>query len=282
MKVSKTVWVTGAGGLIGNYVVQTAPSGFSAIALTRQNLDLLDHSNVEERFQDEKPDAIIHCAAISSNPYCQEHPELAQKTNVETTRFLSSLAGSIPFIFISTDLVFDGKKGGYIESDPPNPLSKYGETKVEAEAHVLKNKKHTIIRTSLNGGTSPTGNRGFNEHLHQTIREGKTMTLFTDEFRSPISARETAFALWEVLNQNLTGILHLAGAERLSRFNIGSLLTDHWQEGKERILAGSLKDYNGPPRAADTSLCCEKLQSKLSFPLPRFSQWLMEHPTEPF
>lgn len=148
--------------------------------------------------------------------------------------------------------------------------------------HVMKNNRHTIIRTSLNGGRSPTRNRGFNEHLQQTIRDGKTMTLFTDEYRSPISAKETARALWEILNQNLTGILHLAGAERLSRFNIGRLLADHWQEGRDQILAGSLNDYKGPPRAADTSLCCEKLQTHLSFTLPRFSQWLQENPTAPF
>ncbi|HAO67562.1 MAG TPA: NAD(P)-dependent oxidoreductase [Verrucomicrobiales bacterium] len=282
MKASKRVWVTGAGGLIGNYVVQTAPTGCSPIGLTRQDLDLLDLSVVENRFRRENPDAIIHCAAISSNPFCQEHPQLAQRTNVETTQILSSFAESIPFIFISSDLVFDGKKGAYVESDSPNPLSKYGETKAEAEMHVMKNSRHTIIRTSLNGGKSPTRNRGFNEHLQQTIRAGKTMTLFTDEYRSPISAKETARTLWEILNQNLTGILHLAGAERLSRFKIGRLLADHWKEGRDQILAGSLNDYKGPPRAADTSLCCEKLQTNLRFPLPRFSQWLQENPTAPF
>lgn len=282
MKVSKRVWVTGAGGLIGNYVVETAPSGFNPIALTRQNLDLLDYLNVEKRFLIEKPDAIIHCAAISSNPFCQEHPELAQKTNVDTTRLLSSLAENIPFIFMSTDLVFDGKKGAYVENDSPNPLSKYGETKTEAESHVLNNRKHTIIRTSLNGGSSPTGNRGFNEHLHNTIRNGHPMTLFTDEFRSPIPAKVTARTLWKILSQNLTGILHLAGAERVSRYNIGRLLVNHWQEGKDQIIAGSLIEYKGPPRAADTSLCSDKLQSTLNHPLPKFSQWLKENPTDPF
>ncbi|MDB4652436.1 sugar nucleotide-binding protein, partial [Verrucomicrobia bacterium] len=105
MKASKRVWVTGAGGLIGNYVVQTAPTGYSPIGLTRQDLDLLDQSVVENRFRTENPDAIIHCAAISSNPFCQEHPQLAQRTNVETTQILSSFAESIPFVFISSDLV---------------------------------------------------------------------------------------------------------------------------------------------------------------------------------
>lgn len=268
--------------MIGNQVVKTCPSNFNPIGLRRESLDLLDHASVENRFRKDQPVAIIHCAAISSNPFCQEHPELAQKTNVELTRFLASLAESIPFVFLSTDLVFNGTKGYYVETDQPHPLSKYGETKAEAETYVLTNKRHTIIRTSLNGGTSPTGNRGFNENLHEIIRSGRTMTLFTDEFRSPISAHVTALALWEILNLKLTGILHLSGAERLSRFEIGRLLTEHWGEGKEQIQEGSLKEFKGPPRAADTTLCCEKLQSKLSFPLPRFSRWLQDNPEDPF
>ena len=181
MKASKTVWVTGAGGLIGNYVMQSASEDYTPMGLRRENMDLLDHREVERQFNTDTPDAVIHCAAISSNPLCQENPELAQKTNVDATRHLAALAESIPFIFISSDLVFDGKKGAYIESDLPNPLSKYSETKLEAETHVLKNKNHTIIRTSLNGGQSPTGNRGFNENLRGIIRAGKTMNLFTDE-----------------------------------------------------------------------------------------------------
>ncbi|MBT5926242.1 MAG: SDR family oxidoreductase [Verrucomicrobia bacterium] len=282
MKASKTVWVTGAGGLIGNYVMQSASEDYTPMGLRRENMDLLDHREVERQFNTDTPDAVIHCAAISSNPLCQENPELAQKTNVDATRHLAALAESIPFIFISSDLVFDGKKGAYIESDLPNPLSKYSETKLEAETHVLKNKNHTIIRTSLNGGQSPTGNRGFNENLRGIIRAGKTMNLFTDEYRSPISAKVTALALWEILNQNLKGIIHLAGTERLSRFAIGTLLTNHWDEGTGQIKASAMKDYEGPPRAPDTSLCCKKLQAKLSFPLPRFSDWLKEHPAEPF
>jgi dTDP-4-dehydrorhamnose reductase len=178
--------------------------------------------------------------------------------------------------------VFDGTQGDYRESDQPNPLSIYGETKALAEELVLRNPNHTVIRTSLNGGQSPTGDRGFNEELRRVLRNGQTMNLFTDEYRSPMAAKVTARALWELLAVKASGIFHIAGAEKLSRYEIGRVLTEGWGESHGNILAGRLKDYNGPPRAPDTSLCCDKASRILSFPLPSFTQWLKEHAEEPF
>jgi len=102
---------------------------------------------------------------------------------VEVTRLLAELAADVSFLFISTDLVFDGKRGWYDESSPVSPLTVYAETKVEAEQIVLQNPRHTVIRTSLNGGTSPAGNRGFNEELRRAWEAGKPTRLFVDEFR---------------------------------------------------------------------------------------------------
>ena len=283
MKPSEpSIWITGAGGLIGHCLMQTCPAHFNAIGILRKDLDLMDTGEVEKRFRTDQPSGIIHCAAISKSPVCQKNPTLAHQTNVEATHQLAQLAESIPFIFLSSDLVFDGKQGHYIEPDPPNPLSIYGETKAKAEEMVLRNPQHTVIRTSLNGGQSPTGDRGFNEELHRVLRNGQTMNLFTDEYRSPMAAKITARASWELLAAKSSGVFHIAGAERLSRYDIGRLLTERWGEPNERILAGSLKDYNGPPRAPDTSLCCDKVSQILSFPLPSFSQWLKDHPEESF
>lgn len=283
MKSSEpSIWITGAGGLIGHCLMQTCPDTFHAVGILRKDLDLLDAAAVEKRFKTEQPSGIIHCAAISKSPVCQQNPTLARQTNVHLTQNLAQLAASIPFIFLSSDLVFDGKQGDYIESDSPNPLSIYGETKAQAEELVLRNPRHTVIRTSLNGGQSPTGDRGFNEELHRMLRNGQTMNLFTDEYRSPMAAKITARALWELLAAKKPGMFHIAGAEKLSRYDIGRLLTERWGESNGRILAGTLKDYNGPPRAPDTSLCCDKVSQVLSFPLPSFNKWLKEHPAEPF
>ncbi|MBA4149355.1 MAG: SDR family oxidoreductase [Verrucomicrobia bacterium] len=271
------VWVTGAGGLIGNQLVQLAPrfaSDYEVVGLTRRELDLTDFAEVKRLFNQQEPQLVIHCAAMSKSPACQAQPKLAQLTNVEATWHLAGLASEIPFVFFSTDLIFDGRKGNYVETDEPNPLSIYAETKLTAEKAVLKNPKHIVVRTSLNAGKSESGDRAFNEEMINSVRNGKTLQLFVDEYRSPIPAEVTAQAVWELVQQNASGIFHLAGAERLSRFEIGEVLEKYLPELNGKIVAGSLRDYHGAPRPPDTSLNCAKLQELLPFPLPAFSEWL--------
>jgi dTDP-4-dehydrorhamnose reductase len=278
-------WITGAGGLIGNYLVSTAKQsapGWHVRPLVRSHLDLADHQKVDALFRQERPHAVFHCAALSKSPDCQADPALARKLNVDLTRHLCELARDIPFIFFSSDLVFDGRTGNYTETSPVNPLSIYAETKVAAEQIVLSNPRHVVIRTSLNGGNSPSGDRGFNEQLRNAWQTGQTLRLFTDEFRCPIHAEVTARATWELLEKNQPGLFHVAGSERLSRWQIGRLLAPRWSELNPSMIATSLKEYQGAPRAPDTSLNCAKAQKLLSFQIPGLSDWLAAHPNEPF
>jgi dTDP-4-dehydrorhamnose reductase len=281
----RRIWVTGAGGLIGHYLVQTASRlapGCRVRGLIRADLDLLDVEVVRRAFQKDAPQLVIHCAALTHTPTCQKEPALARRLNVEVTATLAELAADIPFIFFSSDLVFDGRTGNYDESAPVNPLSVYAETKVAAEQIVLANPKHTVIRTSLNGGTSPTGDRGFNEQLRLAFQRGQKLTLFVDEFRRPIPAVETARAVWELEALNQPGLYHVAGGERLSRWRIGQLIAARWPRLHPRIEPESLADYRGAPRSPDTSMNCQKAQKLLSFPLPGLTEWLARHPAEPF
>lgn len=274
-------WVTGAGGLIGNYLVQSAAQfapGWEVRGLTRDQLELTDFAAVARAFREDAPSLVIHCAALSKSPACQSDPVLARRLNVEVTTCLTQLAADIPLIFFSTDLIFDGRKGNYTETDSPNPLSVYGETKVAAEAVVLRNPRHAVVRTSLNGGTSPTGDRGFNEEMRRMFRAGQVLNLFTDEFRNPLPALVTARAVWELSALGVTGIYHIAGREKLSRWEIGRLVAARCPELQPQLRAGSLKEYRGAPRAPDTTLDCTKAQQRLSFPLPGLAGWLTSHP----
>jgi dTDP-4-dehydrorhamnose reductase len=133
----------------------------------------------------------------------------------------------------------------------------------------------------LNAGISPTRDRGFNEEMRAAWESGRTLNLFVDEFRCPIPALVTARAVWELAGKRATGLFHVAGAERLSRVDIGRALAARWPQLTPRIKAGSLRDYSGPRRSPDTSLNCAKAQAHISFPLPRFTQWLRENPGEP-
>jgi dTDP-4-dehydrorhamnose reductase len=273
------LWITGARGLIGNYLFRQAAQRWPqcrVVAVGRPELDLTDFTRVRERFRAEAPSAVIHCAAISRSPVCQADPSLARRHNVEVTQHLTELAAEIPLVFFSTDLVFDGTRGQYTETDPPNPRLIYAETKVEAEQIVRPHQQHLIIRTSLNYGQSDTGARSFNEEMVNAWREGRTLKLFTDEFRSPIAASETARAVLKLIQRDARGTVHVAGTERISRWDLGQFLAARHPEVNPRLEPSSLREFTGPPRPADVSLDCSRAEQLLGRPMPRFRAWFTE------
>lgn len=279
------VWITGAGGLIGNALIQTASTsvpGWLVSSTTRHDGNLTDATTVRTIFQTIQPDVILHCAGMTQSAACERDPAQARTMNVEMTGRLVEVADKIRFVFFSTDLVFDGRAGHYDETARVNPLSVYGETKVQAERVVLKNPAHTVIRTSLNGGVSPSGDRGFNEELRRAWQAGHTVNLFTDEFRCPIAARVTAQAVWVLIERNHAGLFHVAGTERLSRWQIGQLLAQRWPHLDPTLVPVSRLTYTGPPRPEDTSLNCAKAQQLLPFMLPGLTEWLGSNPNELF
>jgi dTDP-4-dehydrorhamnose reductase len=269
--------ITGAAGLIGQYLLKTAPRWapqWEVRGLTRQDVDLTDAGAVRRFWRNLHPQVVIHCAAQSRPGPCQQNPILAHRINVEATALLAALSSDIPFFFFSSDQVFDGSKGWYVETDQVNPLNVYGETKAEAERLVLQNPRHSVIRVGLNAGTSPTGDRSFVEDMRNSVKSGKPLTLFTDEFRCPLPAGMTARAIWELIELNRPGLYHLGGAERLSRWEIGQALIPWYQELAGQMQPGSVKSYTGAPRPPDLSMSCDKLQALLSFPLSGLRTWL--------
>jgi dTDP-4-dehydrorhamnose reductase len=229
---------------------------------------------VQELWDRSRPALVIHCAALSRTGACEQDPARARRINVDATRALAAAARDIPFIFLSTDQVFDGAKGQYVETDAVHPLNVYGQTKAEAEQVVLENPAHSIVRIALTAGTSPTHDRSFVEDMLRTAAKGTKLTLFTDEFRCPIPAGPLVRALWEFAAQPWTGLYHLGGSERLSRWEIGELLAKRYPELRLWIQPGSVADYHGPPRPPDLSMRSDKMQALLSFRLPGFRQWL--------
>jgi len=271
--------ITGAAGLIGQYLVKTArrwAPDWDVRGLTRADLDLTDHANVERTWQSIKPDAVIHCAALSRTQDCGQDPDLARRINVEVTAHLAQLSRDIPFMFLSSGEVFDGRTGWYRETDEPNPLNIYGRTKLEAEQAVMRNPGHTVVRIVLTAGTSVTGIRSFVEDMCRTAKAGKDVTLYADEFRCPLPAGGIARAVWELVDRKQPGLYHLGGSERLSRWEIGEILLPWYPELKGHLMKGSARSHVGSSRPSDLSLRCDKVQSLLSFRIPGFCEWLTE------
>jgi dTDP-4-dehydrorhamnose reductase len=269
--------ITGAGGLIGSYLVRAAPRWaprWQVHGVNRQDADLTDREQMRALWGRLQPQAVIHCAALSRAGQCENNPALAHHINVEATRQLAEFAHDKPFVFLSSDQVFDGTKGCYVETDPVHPLNVYGRTKAEAERVVLRNPAHTVVRVALTAGRSEKGDRSFVEDMRKAWREGHTITLFTDEYRCPLPAGAVARAIWELVDRERPGLYHLGGSERLSRWEIGELLLRWYPELSSCLEAGSVQAYTGPPRPADLSMSSDKLQALLSFPLPGLRTWL--------
>ena len=269
--------ITGAAGLIGQYLVKTASRwapDWHVQGLTRADLNLTDHENVERTWQSIKPDAVIHCAALSRTKDCQQDPESAHRINVDVTVHLAQLSQDIPFIFLSSGEVFDGRTGWYGETDEPNPINVYGQTKLEAEQAVLQSPRHTVVRIVLTAGTSETGDRSFVEDMCRTAKAGKDVTLYADEFRCPLPAGVIARVIWELVDLKQPGLYHLGGSERLSRWEIGETLLPWYPELKGRLIQGSAQNHVGSHRPADLSLRCDKIQNLLTFRIPGLREWL--------
>ena len=273
--------ITGAAGLIGQYLVKTASRwapGWDVQGLSRAELELTETSKVEARIHALKPDLLIHCAALSRTKDCEQNPDEARRVNVEVTAHLAQLSRIIPFIFLSSGEVFDGRTGWYGETDEPNPINVYGKTKLEAEQAVLQNPGHTVVRIVLTAGTSERGDRSFVEEMCRTAKAGKEATLYADEFRCPLPAGVIARTIWELVDRKQPGLYHLGGSERLSRWEIGETLLPWYPELQGRLIKGSARNHAGSLRPADLSLRCDKIQRLLSFRIPGFREWLAGRP----
>jgi dTDP-4-dehydrorhamnose reductase len=252
----KQLLITGASGFLGQYVCAQAVSDFTLITTSRNDLkNPLDLNNEEalRSFLDKiKVDGVIHLAANGHINYCEENREETYKLNVRATQILAIYACKlqIPFVFTSTDQVFDGTKSFYEETDQPNPLNVYAQQKLQAEQLVLEN-KGVVCRMPLMIGEKG----GYQKTFAENLLAGKEQHLFVDEWRSVLSAEYGAKALLKALQWE-SGIYHLGGPKRVNRFELGIQIAQNIpQVDLSLIKKASQKDIDFlAQRPADVSL----------------------------
>jgi dTDP-4-dehydrorhamnose reductase len=280
-----TLLVTGASGLLGAYLLQEARRGDNAVVAWSgsRHVDLADATALAAAFQEARPDVVLHAAAVSSAEVCRRDPETARRVNTDATGQLAALAAKsgTRLLFVSTDLVFDGEHAPYDEAAPPLPLSVYGRTKADAERAVL-DAGGVVARVSLLFGPSRAGRPGFFDQQRMALTSAKPITLFEDEWRTPLSFVTAARGLLALARSNHTGVFHLGGPERMSRLEMGQRLAAFLGCEPAAILPTSRHEAPGEPRPRDVSLSSGRWRS--SFPQmawPRFEEALAEMEVRP-
>ncbi len=176
-----------------------------------------------EWFQHWRPDGVIHTAALSQPNRCEQDPTLSYAINVQASETLATLCREyqIPLVFTSTDQVFDGQAAPYDETSLPNPINTYGRHKLEAELRIRAiYPAATLCRLPLLYGPPSAHGACFLQDFLARLRAGQSLSLFTDEYRTPAYVEDVAAGLLLALDHPGT-LLHLSGPERLSRYEFG-------------------------------------------------------------
>lgn len=254
------VLILGGSGFLGGAVIKSAlDSDLQVTSASRSaprlgafemgyadhvDLDPTEESALARTLDELRPDSLVNCAALARGAACDADPGLAFRLNTELPGNLARLCREreIRLVHVSTDLVFDGeppRDSGYRESDPADPTSYYGRSKLEGEERVLEENSSSLVARlpllydSMGSPNSP-GAAGAILAMH---RRGERPKLFTDEMRTPLDAREAGAALVELARGTAAGLLHVAGPRSISRFDLGVLVLGNVGVPEDQAIA---------------------------------------------
>jgi dTDP-4-dehydrorhamnose reductase len=219
------------------------------------HLDLRDQESVTRLMNKVRPDIIFHTAAL----FQEDDPAAMYETNARGSGYLAREAAkhTARLIHLSSDVVFDGKRGNYSEQDPTYPITPYAVSKADGEREVLASGANAVIvRTSLLYGFKPLDRRT------RAVMRGEMPHLFTDEIRCPIWVDNLSAALLELAENDYRGILHVAGSQALSRYDLGVKLLTALNADTSHLIP-TLSAVRKSARPLDCSLDVSRAQTVL-------------------
>jgi dTDP-4-dehydrorhamnose reductase len=261
--------VTGSNGLLGHGIVQSLRLRHQVVPLPHDHFEITDAANVHRVLASIRADVIIHAAANPDPDKCQLDPEGARRVNVDGTANIVSAARELggAVALISTDAVFDGRQQTpYFETDPPNPISVYGQTKLEAERAVQKLTPHYIFRVSVLFGP---GKINFLTKGLQKIARGETYIVASDQVGSATYTLDAAATVEQVLKSRRFGLYHLSNQGRCSRLELAQRAAELAGLDKTKVIGMPLGEMHRPgPRPKCTEMGMGALAAA-GIPLPR-------------
>jgi len=282
--VFRTLLVLGSSGFLGPHVVAagvrggagrvvgvsrsgalSAPVLHDSELVEERALDLREEGALEALFADVRPTAVVNAAALSRMGDCARDPELALELNATVAGRIAAASREhgARLLHVSTDLVFGAVQPyaeRYSEADPPAATSEYGRSKIEGEERVIEAHPDALVaRLPLLFGDSGGRGLGASDGLLAQVQSGETPGLFRDEWRTPLEVGQAAEALLEALGLGLTGFLHVAGPERISRYDLGIVVlraAGYGEEAARELVQETTRSRAGvsEERPADASL----------------------------
>lgn len=280
----KRLFITGGSGLLGSrfskftdeYEVTTTynknPKEHSV------KLDITDEKDVLNKIKSLSPDLVVHSAALTNVDYCEDHQEEAYRINAQGTLNMVKACEKIDskLIYVSTDFVFDGTEGSYKETDKTNPISYYGLSKLKGEEFVQESDiKSAIVRVSVLYGWHENFN--YVMWVIDELKKGNNINIVTDEYNSPTYAENAAEAILKIFSKNKEGIYHIAGDERINRFEFAKNIARVFKLDETLINPIKSEDLiRKARRPLDSSLSVEKAKNDLNFKFFKTTEGLKE------
>jgi len=270
--------ITGASGLVGARLTEVASQAGHDVVVTYNHhevkrftaihADFKNELNIRRIMQESSPDAVVHLASITDVDICERDPELANAVNAESTRIIAEeclKAGSY-LVNVSTDYVFDGRRGNYNEDDQPNPVNVYGRSKLKGEeATRATSNEFCVARTSVVYGWGRSSRPNFGSWAYSELKSGRQVKVVKNQYCSPTLSSHLAKMLLEVAESRIFGTIHLAGASRLSRYEFAQRIAAEFGLEMKLIFPTDAKSSTWfAERPLDSSLNVEKAQKLLS------------------
>ncbi len=238
--------------------------------------DITSWEQVEETVRSFQPRFIVNAAAFTDVDGNEREPEKARLVNTTGVEHLlaAGVEAGARLVQVSTDYVFDGAAGPYLEGDKPTPLCVYGRTKLEAERLVLEGDGHLVIRANVLFGPdieSPglpgpgTASASFVRWVVNSLKEGKAIRVVNDQINNPTLTTHLAEATRKALDQQASGLYHYGGLEFASRYDFALKIARHFNLPGEDIAPITTKELDQlAPRPLRGGLICSKMKMELN------------------
>ena len=280
------ILITGGSGLLGlNWALCDRKSYEVVLALHNRDVSLSNTTSVKASFnslcnikrciEEIKPDIIVHAAGITSVENCEKNPAAALIVNTDLASNISIACSdlNVRLVHISTDHLFSGDYSMATENTPLFPLNVYAATKAEAEVRVLENSPGALVIRTNFFGWGPSYRPSFSDFIINALREGKEVTLFEDVFYTPILAERLIQNIHELLKKDARGIFNIVADERVSKYQFGMAVAEHFDLDTTLIKKGKMKDrLSHVKRPFDMSLSNSKACSLIGHKLGNIDQ----------